>query len=245
MAGREARAMHRTRKYRCHESPGGALAAMAMAALLSTPAHAGRPLQTEDAGVLDRGECELEIAFAREGRRTPALREGHGQVACGVGLQSQLALAYGRIDGDGRADILGASGKTALRPLTDDQTGVTLAWGAGFLRPRGGGFERDAVEVRAVVTHPVGPWFLHGNVGWLREADHTNRTVWGAAVERTATIGAVDAMFEFFGDGHGKTWANAGLRWNVAPERFSLDGSYGRHTSGGASLMTVGMKLLF
>ena len=217
--------------------------------LVSQTAHAGRPLQTEDAGVLERGACEIELAVGRERADVSSTTDaGRAQFGCGIGFRSQVALAFAREHGGGdRSDLAAVVGKTWLRELTEEQTGITLAWSAGVVHPRGGGTERDAYEIRAVVTHPAGPWLLHGNLGWLRsETEHRDGTVWGAAVERTGLLGPIDAMLEFFGASSEKRWANAGLRWNVAPGSLSIDGSYGRQTgSAGSTLVTLGMKLAF
>ncbi len=226
-----------------------AAAAIAAAVFLATaPAQAGRPLQTEDAGVLDRGECEVELAAARvRSDAAPPTDTGRAQIGCGIGLRSQVALSLGREQGGERADLAAIVGKTWLIELTEEQTGITLAWAAGFLRPRGGGLDREGYEVRAVVTHPIGPWLLHGNAGWRRsEAEHRDATVWGAAVEHLGLLGPVDAMFEFFGESSEKPWANAGLRWNAVPGKVFVDGSMGRQTGrDGAALFTVGMKFAF
>jgi hypothetical protein len=224
------------------------LALLVFAALLASDrAEAGRPLQTEDAGVLERGDCEVELVAARERGEHPTLTSGRAQVGCGIGWRSQVAVAASRASGGGeREDSFGIGGKTWLRELTDEQTGITLAWTAGYVRPRGASTEREGAEVRAVVTHPIGPWLLHANLGWQRDSiEHRDSTVWGAAVERTG-LGPVDAMFEFFGDDRERPWANAGLRWNVVPDRVMLDGSIGRQMgSDGRTLVTVGMKVTF
>lgn len=221
----------------------------AAALIASNPAQAGRPLQTEDAAVLERGACEVELVAARErAEATPTAEAGRAQFGCGIGLRSQFAVYGGRERGGGeRTDLAGVVGKTWLRELTEDQTGFTLAWAAGYLRPRGGGFDRDGYEVRGVVTHPIGPWLLHANVGWLRdETGDSDATVWGAAVERLGVLGPLDAMIEVFGESGEKAWANAGLRWNALPGKLSVDGSVGRQMGrDGGTLITVGMKLEF
>lgn len=224
-------------------------ALLALALLATPPAHAGRPLQTEDAGVLDRGACEVELVALREKPDAEAATDaGRAQFGCGIGLRSQVALSVAREHGGGeRADLAAIVGKTWLRELTDEETGIAIAWAAGFLRPRGGSVEREGYEVRGVVTHPIGPWLLHGNLGWLRnETEHRSRTVWGAAVERLGLLGPIDAMFEFFGASSEKAWANAGLRWNAAPDKVFVDGSYGRQAGrDGGTLVTLGMKFAF
>jgi len=56
--------------------------------------QAGRPLQTEDAGILEAKTCEVERVKGRE-RTTgaPSKRETALQLGYGVGANSQLALA--------------------------------------------------------------------------------------------------------------------------------------------------------
>lgn len=92
------------------------------------------------------------------------------EARCGVGLRSQVAVFLGRTSAGGdRADAVGVGGKTCPRELTEDETGLSIEWAAGYVRPRGGNLDSKGVEVRAVVTHPAGPWLLHANLGWKRD----------------------------------------------------------------------------
>lgn len=224
------------------------LAATAILVAHSSAALAGRPLQTEDAAVLDAGECELETVLSRASARDlPTLRAGSAQVGCGFGYRSQAALLAGATRGAGeRIDELALVGKSALRPLTDEQTGVTLAWLLGAQRSPGGSLRHESTELKAVVTHPAGPWLLHANLGMARSrAERQNRTVWSVAAERTG-LGPIDAMAEVFGDDRSDPWLNAGLRWTVIDKQLFVDGSYGvQMNSGRARLLTVGLKLAF
>jgi hypothetical protein len=224
------------------------LAVGILALIASTAAIAGRPLQTEDAGVLAPRDCEIEVVGARESARdTPSVRDGSVQLGCGIGLQSQAAVFAGRSRTEGeRADALALVGKTALRELTDTQTGVVVAWAVGGERARGQSLKHAATELKAVVTHPAGPWLLHANVGWSRnEIERRNATLWSAAAERTG-IGAFDLMGEVFGDDRDPAWINAGLRWNAMPGRLAIDGSYGLQMAASrARRVTLGAKLSF
>lgn len=225
------------------------LAVAVGAALLHTSAAwAGRPLQTEDAGVLGVGECELEAAGEREKPKDEgSIRAGSVQLGCGVGYRSQVALNAGRVKfPGGRADEVNLAGKTALLELADDATGVAVAWSFGGQKPRGGSFKYEATEIKGVVTHPVGDWQFHANLGWSRcQSDRRNVTIWSVAAERTS-LGPVDVMAEVFGDDRAPAWLNAGIRWPVVRDRFFLDASYGvQMDSGKTKLATVGMKLAF
>lgn len=212
-------------------------------------AHAGRPLQSEDAGVLDRGSCEVEAALARLDPRGGERKEdaAYAQVACGVGGQTQVALAPGFVRGDERVNSLTMTGKTALRPLTDDQTGVLLAYSLVGTQPRDRGLRLSGSTARLVVTVPRGPWLVHANVGVFHDHDSgRNTTLWTFAAERTE-IGPLDLMAEIFGDDRDSAaWLNAGLRWRIVENRLSFDFSYGVQANGArARLATAGLKLLF
>jgi len=216
--------------------------------IVATSVHAGRPLQTEDAGVLDARECELELAWGRERERgAPPVRADGAQLGCGIGLNSQVALFAGRTRSDvDRSEELALVGKSALRRLTDDDVGVLLAWAVAATRPDGQGFRHDATEIKAVVTQPVGPWLMHANLGGSRsQGERLNTTLWSLAAERTG-LGPVDAMAEVFGDDRSDPWLNAGLRWTAIEGRLAVDGSHGvQMNSRRARVVTVGLKLSF
>jgi hypothetical protein len=211
-------------------------------------AVAGRPLVTEDAGVLGKGECELETFAARErGDDAPTVRGWSAQFGCGVGLGTQLALNATRFrTADERVDGLALVGKTRLRELKEDQAGVVIAYLLGAERPRDGSFRREATAVNAVVTLPANKWLFHANLGWAnsRSAD-INYTTWAIAAERTE-IGSMDLAVESFGDDRNPAWVQVAARWTVAPEKVFLDASYGVQLSGARPmLLTVGVKVAF
>lgn len=220
------------------------LAAIAVCA--AGDALAGRPLQTEDAGVLGRGECEFETAYSREsGRGGPSTREAAAQVGCGIGLQTQMALAGTRTRNDGRTTGAAIVGKAFLRELTDTQAGLGLAYTVSGARGAGQSFRHDATEFKAILTVPLaaGDWLLHGNLGASRaEVERRNSTVWSAAIERIG-IGRFDLMAEVFGDDRTAPWWNTGLRYTAIDKRLYLDASYGAQiTRGRPKLLSVGLK---
>ncbi|MDZ7651347.1 MAG: hypothetical protein U5L03_01640 [Burkholderiaceae bacterium] len=182
-----------------------------------SPVQAGRPLQTEDAGVLDRRDCEVELVGSRlHEPDAPSVRGATAQLGCGIGFASQVALLGGQARSDGeRTEALALVGKTALRPLTDEQAGIVIAWALGADRPAGGSLRHETTEIRLVATQPIGPWLLHANLGATRsERERLDRTLFSAAVERTG-LGPVDAMAEVFGDDRSDAWLNGALRWSV------------------------------
>jgi hypothetical protein len=96
--------------------------------LISSATWAGRPFTTEDAGVIDARNCELE-AFGSHARAQsdPSERGAFAQVGCGIGFDTQLAFGMGRFSSvDGSRAAAAAMGKTALRPLSEDSFGMAL-----------------------------------------------------------------------------------------------------------------------
>lgn len=222
-----------------------------LAALLlcaSTAAHAGRPLATEDADVLEPGQCELEGFAARErASGTPAARGTSLQFGCGIGWRSQAALAWERVRSDGESTRGWALvGKTALRPRTEGTTGFTLAWGLGAEHPPGGSTQHETTFLTAVATREWdGGWLSHANLGWARsESASASTTTWNLAVERPVG-GGVDLMGELYGDDRTRPWLGLGVRWS-ASERVSLNASWAVQDSAPRTrLVTVGFKLAF
>ncbi len=225
------------------------LTALALASA-SAVAVAGRPLQSEDAGVLDQAECEFEAAWGHEsGGDASKSRTAAAQVGCGIGAQTQLALGLARSrSGDSRGDGVALTGKTFLRPLTDTDAGWVLAYALSAARASGQSFRHDASEIKAVISVPLplDNWLAHGNLGWTRsETERQNSTIWSAAVERTG-LGRFDLMAEFFGDDRSAPWWNTGVRYTAIDKKLFVDASYGAGMSGARpKRLTIGLKYAF
>jgi hypothetical protein len=211
--------------------------------------QAGRPLQTEDAGVLEAKTCEVEGVTGRARvAGTPSVRDNALQLGCGVGFNSQLALAVSTSDdGTDRQRGLRLGGKTEVWSAGgDDGAAFTLAWGVSRARAAAGGWKTAILDARAVVSLPAGPLTWHLNLG--HERDHQARsstTVWGVAAEHEG-FGGLAPMAEIFGDDRGAPWWNLGLRYTLAKDKAYLDLSYGQQMSRGTpSLLTAGFKLVF
>jgi hypothetical protein len=228
-----------------------ALVCAAISALCSTSALAGRPLVTEDAGVIEAGHCEIETWAARS-RNTGQDAGDSGWLVPSCGLPLPLASQVGVLlaterSGDERATLAGLTGKTALRPLTDDSAGLAVAWSYTGARSSGAGWATYEAALIGVLSVPLRPdWLIHSNLGWTyRHAERSGALFWALATERTG-LGVVDLMAETFGSGRESPWFNAGLRWWVLPERLSFNGSAGIKPAGGReTLYTVGAKLQF
>lgn len=214
-------------------------------ALLALPAWAGRPLITEDAGVLEAGQCEIESYVARV--HHPALTFQWAQLGCGTGLQTQLAAGAGReMSSSGHVTVAAASGKTALRQLTAEQAGIAIAY-ATLGGNHSDHLRHEASEVKAVLAIPRDQWLLYVNAGWARNyAAHADKTIWALALERQQAFAAVDLMGEIVGDDRGTPIAQLAARWTLIPARLMVDASWGAQINDiHTRQATIGLKLSF
>jgi hypothetical protein len=221
------------------------------ATLTATPAFAGRPLQTEDAGVMARGECEVEGSAARLSAADTDERSRALQLGCGIGGSTQLALAVALLRGDAADGARGAelNGKTELWRGAggDDAPALVLAYGVLGVKFGGDGWRHAASQARLVYTRTLHPeWLLHANLGHARdERSHARSTTWGLAFEHSG-IGAIAPMAELFGRDREPAWWNLGVRASVARDTLYFDASFGQQMSAArARLTTLGFKAVF
>ncbi len=215
---------------------------------LAGPVQAGRPLATEDADVLDRGQCEAEGFVARESTSgDPATRGWTLQGSCGVGASTQLALAASRSRTDGvRGSGLLFGGKTGILPREGDGLGLALAWGLTGEKVTGGSMEHELTYLNLAATRPFSAgWTGHANLGWLHsESADASSTTWNLAIEKSLGNG-VDLMGEVYGDDRSDEWLGLGVRW-AASDRLSLNASWATmNATPRARLWTIGFKLAF
>ena len=213
-------------------------------------AQAGRPLQTDDAGVLDRGACEMEAFAARVS--IAATRKRQVQMGCGLGLSTQLALATGsqRAEGE-RTQTVSLAGKTELLQGPAAAAGpshvLTFAYTVDWARGSGQSWRHATSDLKLIYSGPLASEFtLHANIGSGRdEQARRGHASWALAVEHGGWRN-VALMTEVFGDDREPPWWNVGLRWAVLPDRWFADLSYGRQVAGSRPrLLTMGSKLVF
>jgi hypothetical protein len=214
-------------------------------ALAVCGAEAGRPLQGEDAPVIDARACEIEGAYSdwRTGEdNTP---QSYVQLGCGVGGETELAVQVLK------PRELGLAGKTRLlaAPWAHGEAALSLAWGLTQRRVDAG-WRRGSLVINLAATLPVtADWMTHWMIGHQRDGIERRRsTNWALGVEHNGLgdDGRWQPMAEVFGDDHGHPWLNAALRFAVRPERVFIDASLGRRLGGRrAHLMTAGFKLAF
>lgn len=205
------------------------------------PALAGRPLQAEDAGVIDPHACEIEGAHSHWRQQEAAQRQSYLQLGCGVTEGSEVALQVLR------PRELALGGKTQLAQAGDAQ--LTLAWSLAH-RHVETAWRHSGTSLLLVASTPWGrDWVVHANVGHVRdELQHRRSTTWALAAEHNGLgeAGRWQPMAEVFGDDRGQRWVNAALRLALVPGRAFVDASLGRQMGGSrARLATAGFKLAF
>jgi hypothetical protein len=209
--------------------------AIAAAALAAPPARAGVPLSTEDADVLEPGDCELEAQHVRSrGGERRAARATQLTVGCGLVERAQLALGVAREssspDGE-RSTALDLGAKLAL---WDDGADRALALTAGLGWARADGrqvFQGHSIGLAA--SAGVAPALtLHAHLA--HEADRpaaSRSTVWALALEHDGVaVGGIRLapMAELLGDDHGgRAWSLA-ARAELMAERLWVGLAWGR-----------------
>jgi hypothetical protein len=225
------------------------ISAIATLAFLSIHlAWAGRPLQTEDAGILDRGACELESVRSHQRADGNTDRENSIQLGCGVGLSTQLALAFGQARvSDASAHGMQFSGKTGLwQGAGDNAPGFSVAYVVTSSKDNTHGWRHEATDVNFVYSQPLNDYTLHANLGPSRdEVARLHKMNWALALEH-ADIGAWAPMAEIYGDNKEPPWWNLGLRYTAVPNKLELNASFGRQVvTGRPTLITFGLKYSF
>jgi hypothetical protein len=214
-------------------------------------ALAGRPLQTEDAGILARGDCELEAVLAQAGNGPERVRGQGLGLGCGLapGLQAGVAVAAAKADGArGRAAGLGA--KWLLAGAAEDGPRLALTAAAEWLREPGLGWQSAGAGLGLVASVPAGPGTVHVALGHGRDRlgrlDTTSCGLAWEADERPLAGMAWAPMAELVGDDRDGAAFNLGLRLTAVADRLWLDASWGRAFSGSRErVLTLGAKWAF
>lgn len=213
-------------------------------AVLAGSAHAARPMNTDDARIVDAKACQLE-SWVRHPK-------GHAEFwalpACNFtgNLELTMGGALTRMDGSTRASAQVIQGKTLFKPLETNGWGVGLVMGLSRdpRRDAGGGHDTYAY-VPASFSFLDDKVVLHTNVGWRRDQGvHSNRFTWGLGSE-TQLTGRTWLIAETYGGGSGRPLAQVGLRHWLVPDRVQIDATYGnRFGDGSQRWISVGLRLL-
>ena len=192
--------------------------------LVALPAHAGRPLTTDDAAIVDAKACQLE-AWVDRGKDATT---GWLVPACNFGLDTEIQAGFGRTRADGETRFSEAylQAKTLLRAMTEHEP-----WGVGLVvgvarhphneTQRGWSNPYVLVPFTQLICNT--PLTFHAQVGWSRDRE-TRRdvTVWGAALE--TEVGKRLTLFgEVYGQNSEKPFVRIGGRWSAIKDRLDVD----------------------
>lgn len=211
--------------------------ALMLLALASGAAQAGPPLNTDDAGTLAEGSCQLELR-ERAGQR---LQLQYVQPSCNFGgrVEWALNLAHAQPDGAPSQTFMGLQGKTTLA----QGQGWAGAFSAAVVHELRRGEPATTGYATLIGTvNPGSSTAAHLNLGLSQQRGRHGVPNWGAAVE----WGVSDAwtlLGERYGERHARPATQVGARTWLKPNVLQLDATIGRERFGGRGerYATVGL----
>ena len=210
--------------------------------LLMRPAGAGRPMTTDDAAITPQGECSAQAWIQRDRQASQAWF----LPACTFLPDMELTAGGAVGGGNDSARTVSTQLKWLLRPEAPGE----LAWAASFgwthLDATG---HADHLNTRSL--NLMASWLardesglLHLNVGMRDASDSVAHASWGIAYER-APEARLGAFVEAFGERGEAPTVQAGMRYDLVPQRFSLSLTVGARCDGGLRepFVTFGFNL--
>ncbi len=195
---------------------------VAMLAAVSLPAHAGRPLNTEDASVLEEGGCQVE-AWIDRGRDATL---GWLVPACnfGAGIEWQVGAGRERQGGNDALVETYAQAKKVWKAFGVGAWGIGTVVGVSRrpLQESARGWENPYVVIPVSIglTEDTA---VHFAPGWSRDREaRRNLTVWGVAIE-SAVHPKVALVAEAFGENASRPFLRAGFRLNAIEDHLDFD----------------------
>jgi predicted porin len=210
------------------------------------PAWADRPLVSETADVIERGACQTEAQVGNlRASGSPKVREWGAVFTCGIGLNTQPALAYARASESGFTSeslLLGA--KTNFRAPENGQLGFGVAYSVDAIKSGAGSWRSEGSNVTGLLTMELGRDLLgHANLGvaYSRSAKQ-NSTTWALGVE---TVGDFTVAADLFGDDRNRPAASAGVGYSFN-KSFSANAAYAvAFETPRVRFISLGAKLVF
>jgi len=195
---------------------------------LVTSAHAARPLITDDARTLERGQCQIET-FYKEQRAYSGSEFGVLPACNPFGVE--LTLGGIRVEGERSALV---QAKALFKELQTNGTGYAGSAGVFGSDPYVNAIASFSfLDDRAVV---------HTNLGALSRTGAT----WGIALEALLAAPRVYGIAEIFGQRSQTPTLHYGLRYWVIPNRFQIDATRGEQSADPEKrFFSVGLRLQF
>jgi hypothetical protein len=200
-------------------------------------AHAAPPLNTDDAGVLPPGACQLELRV--RGGAHP--QQQYMQPSCNPGGPIEWALNVAHaVPADAPAQtLLGLQGKTPL--AAGDGYGATFSAAVVHELRRGVPATTGFATLIGSIA-PSSALAAHLNLGLSQVRGRHAVANWGAALE-LAVGDAWTLLGERYGERHGRPATQIGARTWLRPNVLQLDATLGReHVAGsGVRYATLGL----
>lgn len=223
-----------------------AITLAALAALALPAARADRPLASETADVIDRGDCQVEAdTGTTRSRGAPHLRTRNALITCGVAYQTQPALVYGRSgSGSDSAESLLLGAKTTFVMPSADRLGYGAAYSVAAVKVPGTSWRREELSVTGLVTATLGKELLgHANLGWMHNrAARQSNAQWSLGVE---TVGDFTVAADVFGVQRERPWASAGVGYLLGKGLSPNAVAAAQFETPRLRQLSVGAKLVF
>lgn len=206
------------------------LTSQALCLVLFSPAAvwAARPFMTDDARLTTAGSCQVESWSRRYSDRS----EFWALPACNPTGNLEITAGGSSLRGADQAQSTDAvvQIKTLFKSMPANGWGAGVA--LGHVRhhpnaPAGTDQGQTYLYVPVSVSFGEGRWVTHSNLGWSRDrASGQDQLTWGMGLEmqlhqRWMWIG------ETFGNDRQKPFWQTGLRYQVVPDRFQIDATWG------------------
>jgi hypothetical protein len=206
-------------------------------------AHAGRPLNTDDAAILPQGACQLET-WLRPSRH---LHQFNFQPACNPwgGIEWGASFTRQHAADASPQSLVGLQAKTVFREAETGSWGAGASLGMTRIAADGGAYTNTST-LRAgtliVSAAPTAALALHANVGATQEGSRRAIANWAAAIEYDVNP-RWTLVAEIYGSAHARPAHQLGARTWLAPDHLQLDATIGRESIAGKteSLLTVGL----
>lgn len=188
--------------------------------LFYSAAHAGRPMEVDDAGIADPGTCELETWSEHR-------KHSNGywfEPACNVAenLEITLGAALERPNSDSNTKAFAAEAKSMLAEGISGNTDVALS--VGVEHSRESGDSDNEWEANLPVTSYFADERLawHNNIGAAYEQDDRHYVfTWGTGAEYELTDKF--ALYgEVFGDSTERPFGQVSVGYWIKPEQFQI-----------------------
>jgi hypothetical protein len=210
---------------------------LAFCAALPMAVQAARPLNTDDANVVDPKACQLETWV----RRTRSSTEQWAVPGCNFWGDVEWSLGGQQRNEDtpwSSSLLLGQAKKRWLR-LSDGDWGVSTT--LGFINTQ------PTSDFNAPITRAWGQdRFVHLNLGWVQHnRDGSSRPTWGLGGEWPLSPRLI-AISEVYAETTTPSQYQVGFRFWVQPQRIQIDTTYGNlvGSANDQQWISIGLRFL-